>query len=76
MHRCLCNVRPEDKISAVELRSKLKLNSIQECLQDRRLQWFGHLEGIEENMCSNANVEPSRLVIVFSEDNLGKHGIR
>ena len=61
MQRRLCNVRPEEKISAVEIRSKLKLNSIHECLQDRRLQWFGLLEWIEEN------VEPSRLVIIFSE---------
>lgn len=29
------------------LRIRLKLNSI--CLQDRRLQWFGHLERLEES---------------------------
>ena len=33
-------VMPEDKISAEELRARLALKSLKECLQDRRLQWF------------------------------------
>ena len=40
-------IRPEDRISAEELRTRLKLKSMRECLQNRRLQWFGHLETIE-----------------------------
>ena len=26
---------------------------MRECLQDRRLQWFGHLAGMEESVWSN-----------------------
>ena len=36
----ICNVRPEERISAEELRISMKLNSMREYLQDRRLQWF------------------------------------
>ena len=35
----ICNVRPEERVSA-ELRISMKLNSMREYLQDRRLQWF------------------------------------
>ena len=34
--RWMCNVRPDDKISAEELRTRLKLNSMREYLQDGR----------------------------------------
>ena len=44
MLRLICNVRPEDRLTANELRFRLKLNSLWEYLQDRRLRWFGHLE--------------------------------
>ena len=33
----MCNFRPEDRISAEELRTSLKLKSTREGLQDRRL---------------------------------------
>ena len=33
----LCNFRPEDRISVEELRTRLKLKSTRESLQDRRL---------------------------------------
>ena len=39
----MCTVQPEDRIFGEELRPRL------ECLQDRRLQWFGHLEKMEES---------------------------
>ena len=39
----MCNVRPEDRISAVKLRNKMKLNEITECLHNKRLLWLGHL---------------------------------
>ena len=42
-----CNVRSEDRVSMEELRTRLKLKSMRECLQDRRLQWFDALERIE-----------------------------
>ena len=38
------NVRPDNKISAEELQIRLKLMAVKQYLQDRRLQWFGHLE--------------------------------
>ena len=34
----MCNIRPEERISAGALRTRLKFNSMRECLQDRRLQ--------------------------------------
>ena len=40
MVRWMFTVRPEDKISVEKLTPRLKLNSIGECLQNRRLQWF------------------------------------
>ena len=49
MNKWLCNVRPEDRISAEELRTRVKLKSMRECLQGRRLQWFCHLETVEES---------------------------
>ena len=45
----ICNVRPEDVISAKELRTTLKMNSMRKCSQGRSLQCFGHLERMEEN---------------------------
>ena len=48
MVRSFCIVSHEDKISVVEISSRLKLKSMRPCSQDRRLQWFGHLERIEE----------------------------
>ena len=51
MTRWMCNVKSEDKISAEELRTRLKLNMMRECLPDKRLPWLGHLE-IGENAWS------------------------
>ena len=36
-------------ISAEELRASLKLFSMRERLQDKRLQWFGHVERMEKS---------------------------
>ena len=38
------NVSPKDKISVEDFSSKLQLKNVSEYLQNRRLQWFGHLE--------------------------------
>lgn len=38
------NARPEERISAEELSSTLKLISMREGLQDKTLKWFGHIE--------------------------------
>ena len=37
----ICHVRSEDRSFAEELRKRLKLKSIRQCLQERRVQWFG-----------------------------------
>ena len=42
--RWMCSARPEERISAEELSSTLKLISMRECLQDKTLKWFGHIE--------------------------------
>ena len=42
-------INPEDKIYAEELRASLKLFSMRERLQDKRLQWFGHVERMEKS---------------------------
>lgn len=41
----MCNVRPEGRISAEELRAK----GMRECLPERSLQWLGRPERMEEN---------------------------
>ena len=37
-----------DRCAMLGLRDFAKLNSIMKCLQNRELEWFGHLERIEE----------------------------
>ena len=49
----MCNIRPEDRISAEELRTRLKMKSMRECLQNKILQWFSYLERIEESTWSS-----------------------
>ena len=44
MARWMFIVRPADRISAEELRTRLKLKSMRRYLQDTTLNWFGHLE--------------------------------
>ena len=40
----MCNAMPDERISAEELSSRLKLISMRKGLQDKTLQWFGHIE--------------------------------
>ena len=49
----ISNGRPDDRISAEELRTRLKLKNMREYLWDRKLQWFGHLESMEESAWSS-----------------------
>ena len=53
MVRYMCNIRPEDRIFAEELRTRLKLKSMRKYLQDRKLHCFGHLERMEANASSS-----------------------
>ena len=64
-----------DKISSEELRNTLELNSMRECLQDRRLQWFGHLERMEEIVLSG-KCRTFMISGTFLKGDPGKHGIR
>ena len=48
MGRWIYNIRPQDRIPEEELRTRLKLKGMRECLQDRRLRWLGHLDRMEE----------------------------
>ena len=72
----MCYVRSEDRISKEELITRLKLNSMRECLFDRTLQWFGDLEKREESAWSSEYMEPSRIVVVSLQDDQGQHGMR
>ena len=74
MVRWMCNVRAEDRIPAEEITTRLKLKGTRDCLQDRRLQQFGHLERMEASACL-VNVELTRLVEVSAEENQG-HGMK
>ena len=51
------NVRSEDRTSAEEQSTRLKLNSMRVCLQDKLWQWLGHQE--RQRMLGLVNVEPS-----------------
>ena len=42
----MCNVQLEDKVTAGDFRTILKLKDMEECSQGRRVAWFGHLGGI------------------------------
>ena len=45
-----------------------------ECLQKKRVLWFDSLERVEAP--DLVYVESSRLVVVYLEDALGKHGVK
>ena len=53
MVRWMCKVMAEDKIFAEELRTRLKLKSRREFLQDGRVQWFGYLERMHDGTWSS-----------------------
>ena len=49
----MCNIRPEEKISAEKRRTRLELKSMRDCAQDRTLKWFGHSEKIKDSTWSS-----------------------
>lgn len=51
--RWMCNVSLEEMISPEELRARLKLKNVRECLQHRRMEWFGLLERKEQSVWSS-----------------------
>lgn len=72
----MCNAWFEDRISANELRTRLKLNSMNEFRQDKRLPLFGHLQKKWKKVLDLVNVQPSWSMVVSPEDYLRKHGMR
>lgn len=50
MVRWMRNVRLENKISDLELRNKLQLNNMRECLHNRKLIWFIYPDRMEESL--------------------------
>ena len=58
----------------MELTNRLKLNTMSECLQKKRVLWFDYVERVEAP--DLVHVESSRLVVVYLEDALGKHGVK
>ena len=44
MVKWMSNIKSENKSCAEELPIRLKLNSMWKCLQDRRMELFGHLD--------------------------------
>ena len=53
MIRWMSIVRPEDRISEEELRTRLKVKNMGESVQDRRLRYFGYLERMENSAWSS-----------------------
>ena len=45
----MCNVKLKDRKSSSELQSCLGLESVREIMQHGRLQWFGHVEQMENH---------------------------
>ena len=48
MVRCMWNVKPEDRIRAEQIRTRIKLKSEKECLRNNKMQWYRHIERIED----------------------------
>ena len=48
MIRWMCNVTLKDRKSSDELRDRLGLTKICDCVQRRRLRWFGHVERMDD----------------------------
>lgn len=61
--RSKCSFRPEDRISAVEVKNKLEMNTIKDCLQNKNLLWFVDLESMKKSSWSGL-----RLVILQMEN--------
>ena len=49
MVRWMCNVTLKDRKSSEELRDRLGLVAIRDCVQRGRLRWFGHVERMNDD---------------------------
>ena len=70
------NVSLTDMIAAEEPSTILRLKSRRKCFDDKRLQWFDHLEKKWKRVLGLVNAEPFKIVVVYPWYNLGKHGKR
>ena len=62
----MCGVSLNDKVPSLELRNRMRLGSLREYIQHRRLQWFGHLERME------VGTWPSKCRDIMVDDSLAK----
>ena len=68
MVRWMCGVTLKDRKSSEELRDRLGLANIRDCVQSRRLRWFGHVERMDD-----ANwVKKSREITVVGQRGRGR----
>ena len=68
MIRWMCNVTLKERISSDELRTRLGLVSIRECIRRQRLRWFGHVERMDDGCC----VKKCRDIIVEGHISRGR----
>ena len=75
MGRWMCNIRPNDQIYAIELRNRLKLNTVRE--YEKYTNYWKHLNGCSLNLMNKVfylRQNHYKLLIfkVFATDNLRK----
>ena len=68
MVRWMCGVTLKDRKSSEELRDRLGLAKIRDCVQSRRLRWFGHVERMEDVNW----VKRSREIVVTGQSRRGR----
>ena len=73
--RWICNFIFQNKTSAAQLRTTLKLQSMRECLQDRRLQQFRYRKN-DQRLLGLVNVKSSRIAVASAKVDQEKHGIK
>ena len=64
----MCNVTLKDRKSSAELRDRLGLASIRDCVQRRSLRWFGHVERMDDENW----VKKSREIVVVGQRRRGR----
>ena len=64
----MCNVTLKERISSDELRARLELVSIQECIRKQRLRCFGYAERMDDGCC----VKKCRDIIVEGHISRGR----
>lgn len=68
MIRWMCNVTLKDRKSSLELRGRLGLDSIRNCIRTGRLRWFGHVERRDDDSW----VKKCREIVVVGRQERGR----